>query len=256
MMASSIKQRLAAGAVHLGISSLIALSAMALIFWAWYPSPFAEAQGVSHLVLILIAVDVTVGPFITMIVYNRAKKSLRFDLSVIAALQLAALLYGLHAIFTARPVYLVFNVDRFDLVPALDIDPASYAQARQQGAPGLSWSGPRITAARAPEDQNARTKLMFSSGLGGADLPQLPAYYVPYADERETVLQRMRPLSELREANHINDANWTALLSSFHRPESELRYLPMRAKVKDGAVVVDAATAEIVDILLLEPRWD
>lgn len=255
-MASSIKQRLAAGAVHLGISSLIALSAVALIFWVWYPPPFSEAQGVNHLVLILIAVDVTVGPLITTIVYNRAKKSLRFDLCVIAVLQLTALLYGLHAIFAGRPVYLVFNVDRFDLVPALDIDTASYEQARLQGAPRLPWWGPRTTAARAPEDQKERTALMFSSGAGGPDLPQLPAYYVPYANERETVLKRVRPLSELREANHINDANWTALLSSFRRSENELRYLPMRAKAKDGAVIVDAVSAEIVDIVLLNPRWD
>lgn len=256
MISPSTKSRLLAGSVHLGLSALIASAAAALIFLVWYPSPMAAALGVGSLVLILIGVDVTMGPVITTIVYDRAKKSLRFDLAVVGLLQLAALLYGLHTIFAGRPVYLVFNVDRFDLVAASDVDIASLQKALSDGKDGLPLWGPRTVAVRAPQDAAERNNVLMASVNGGPDLPQLPAYFVPYADERETVVKRMRPLSELREVNHLDDASWQVLLTRLARAESELRYLPMRAKVKDGAVVVDAASAEIIDILLLEPRWD
>ena len=51
------------------------------------------------------------------------KKSLKFDLSVIAAIQLSALIYGAYALYQVHPVYITFNVDRFTLVSARDAEP-------------------------------------------------------------------------------------------------------------------------------------
>ena len=116
MRRSSLFDRVRASAVHLGISTVIALAALTLIYLVWYPQSLAETQGVSRLALVLIGVDVTIGPLITLIIFNRAKKSLRFDLAVVACLQVAALIYGMHSIFIARPAIIAFNVDRFDVV--------------------------------------------------------------------------------------------------------------------------------------------
>lgn len=44
------------------------------------------------------------------------------DLTVIAVLQLGALSYGLWTVAEGRPAWLVFAVDRFELVRVLDID--------------------------------------------------------------------------------------------------------------------------------------
>ena len=46
------------------------------------------------LILLMIGVDVVIGPLLTLIVFDPKKKHLKFDLVVIAALQLAALAYG------------------------------------------------------------------------------------------------------------------------------------------------------------------
>ena len=46
----------------------MAAAAMAVIFLLWYPGALAGAQGVSRLVLIMIGVDVVIGPLITLIV--------------------------------------------------------------------------------------------------------------------------------------------------------------------------------------------
>lgn len=248
--------RLKAGSIHLGISFLIALAAAALVFLIWYPAPLAEAQGVSRLVLVLIGVDVAIGPLITVIIFNRAKKSLRMDLAVVACLQLAALLYGLHSIFIARPAILAFNVDRFDVVPALDVDPASLKKARAAGKPGLPWWGPRIVVALLPTDREERNSLLFSAAGGGPDLPQMAQWYEPYAAvAREEVIKQIRPLSELREVNHLDSSAWEALLASLGRRESEIGYLPLSAKIKDGAVIVDTKTAAILKVALLQPKW-
>lgn len=239
---------------HLSVSAAVALLALGLIFFTWYPEELASSQGVSRLVLLLIGVDVVIGPLITMIVFDPAKKHLWFDLMTIAALQTAALLYGLGAIHSGRPVYVVFNIDRFDVVAANEVVPASLERAAPEF--GTSWFGPRWVAARLPTDLDIRNDILFSAVAGGADLPQMPEFFVPLGEERLQMLKRLHPLEELRSLNEMDDAEWQALISSFNRPESELGYLPMRANASDGAVILDAKTGEVLGIRLLTPQFE
>ncbi|HEV7490359.1 MAG TPA: hypothetical protein VGO25_06105, partial [Rhodanobacteraceae bacterium] len=75
-----------ASAVHLSISICVGLGAVALIFGVWYPPPYSHAVGADQLVVLLLGVDVVLGPLLTLVVFKSGKKSLRFDLSVIALL--------------------------------------------------------------------------------------------------------------------------------------------------------------------------
>ena len=255
MNIDSLKQRLWAGLIHLVASLLVAAAVAALIFLVWYPAPLAETQGVSRLLLILIAVDVTIGPLITTLVFDRRKKSLKLDLAIVVVLQIGFLLYGLHSIYGGRPALIVFNVDRFDVVPAGSMDMEGLRIAREQGKPGLPWMRPRIVGALLPADPQERNELMFSSGQGGSDLPQLAQYHVPYEEVRTQVLGKMQDVAELKDLNQLDEPAWQALLQSLPLPEAGLAYLPLRGKVRDGVVVVNRKTGEVLRILLLEPRW-
>lgn len=256
MNAPDLKIRLRAGLVHLFLSLLVASSAAALIFLVWYPPPLATAQGVGRIVLVLIGVDVAIGPLITVLIFNRTKKSLPFDLTVVGTLQFAALLYGLHAIFIARPAIIAFNIDRFDVVAAVDVDESSLAKAKTAGKPALPLGRPRVVYAKRPEDRKSRQAIMFSAMVGGPDLAQLAEWYEPYAIGRDAVRARVRPLRELRDTNKLDDGAWADFVAALGRSETTVGYLPMRARTRDGAVIVDRETAEILQISLLEPRWE
>lgn len=101
---------------HLTISILISLFILAWVFWVWYPESLAKAVGVTHIFLMLLVVDMIIGPLLGLIVYKEGKNTLKFDLSVIFLIQISALIYGVYAIAQGRPVWIVYNVDRFDLV--------------------------------------------------------------------------------------------------------------------------------------------
>ena len=116
---ASLNRWQAAGS-HLALSAIIGATVLAAMIFVWYPPPYFEAAGGNDLVLLMLGVDVALGPLLTLAVFNPRKGmgKLRFDLAVIAFFQLAALAYGVHVMFIARPSYLVFAVDRFDLVMA------------------------------------------------------------------------------------------------------------------------------------------
>ena len=117
------KERLHAGGIHLLLSLAVAASVTVLVFGFWFPGAYREFAGGTHLLLLVMAVDVTLGPLLTFAVFDRRKgrSHLRRDVATIAVLQLAALSYGLYTVHQARPVALVFEQDRFRVIAAADV---------------------------------------------------------------------------------------------------------------------------------------
>jgi hypothetical protein len=162
-----------AAAVHLSISALIGLVSATLIFGLWYPRPYSHAAGADRLVVLLLGVDVVLGPLLTLIVFRSGKWGMRFDLTVIAIAQACAFLYGTSVVVRARPAFVVGNVDRFSLVTANDIDADDYAKASKPEFRSAPWTGPRVIGALPPTDVKDRNKIMFA-GPGGKDIDTLP----------------------------------------------------------------------------------
>jgi hypothetical protein len=242
-----------ASALHLAISAVIAAAVVTLMLVVWYPRPYFAAMGGETLIMLLIGVDVVIGPLITLVVFDPKKKHLRFDLAVIAALQLAALAYGVSVMFNARPVYTVFVVDRFEVVAANQVDAASLATVKTGEFRTLPLDGPQVIAARKPDTPERQSEIVLSALNGGPDLANLPELYVPYAQFRLAAARSARPLAELAKRQPDAAAAIRSFVAGTGRAEDEMRFLPMKARNRDMAVVVDAKTGDVIGILPVYP---
>ena len=162
---------------HLSISLLIALFVIGLIFFVWYPSPLAQAVGVIYIFLMLLAIDVVIGPILGILVYKQGKKTLKMDLIVIILLQLSALGYGIYSIEQGRPAWLVYNVDRFELVRNNEIVDQNINQAQPQFQQS-SWLKPQFVATEFANNAQQRSDDMFAEVLGGISSAQRPERYI------------------------------------------------------------------------------
>lgn len=233
---------------HLIASVLLAILSIALVFAVWYPSPLHLAVGVTAIFLILLGVDVVLGPLLTLLVAKEGKKTLKFDLTVIVILQFSAFIYGMYTVAQGRPVWLVFNVDRFDLVQAYDVE-GSYRVAAKPEFQVLSWIGPKIVAARKPIDIEAQNALIFES-MGGIDLPVRPDLYVPYEEELEHVRSKALPLSDLKKYNQSELVE--KILADWPTANA---FLPLMSKVRSMSVLINKETGSVVAVVPLNP-WD
>ncbi|MET0918513.1 MAG: TfpX/TfpZ family type IV pilin accessory protein [Burkholderiales bacterium] len=241
-----------ASALHLALSAAIAVAVVTLMLAVWYPQPYFAAMGGATLILLLIGVDVVVGPLITLIVFDPKKKSLRFDLAVIAALQIGALLYGCSVMFKVRPVYNVFVVDRFEVIAANAIEEESREKAALEFR-SLPLTGPKVAAARQPDDPKRQSDIMISALDGGPDLANLPDLYVPYEQFRRDAGKSAKPLAELAKRQSEAAAAIRAFVAASGRAEDSMGFLPMKARNEDMAVVVDNKSGEIIGILPVHP---
>lgn len=114
--------KLKAFSIHLSISAIIFLFILYLIFYEWYPEPFFTAQGGWKGIKLMAVVDLVLGPMLTLIIFNITKhtKEIVFDLSMIAIVQITALLWGGGQVYSQRPVALVFWGDAFYTVTSSD----------------------------------------------------------------------------------------------------------------------------------------
>ena len=242
----AIKNRLYAFLTHLLLSSLVAALTIILVFFIWYPSPLDKAVGVTEIFLIVLGVDIIIGPVMTFVVFKPDKPGLVLDLFIIVILQFSALAYGISTVFIGRPVFIVFNQDRFDLTRGIDVDETSLNIAEQANNPSakISWLKSRWVGAVASKDKKRAEEILFSAIDGGPDWPQLPELYVPLEQVKEQMLKRAQPLALLKERDK------QGLLAN--EPDT-LKWLPLHSKARNQTVLIDGKSAEIIKVVDINP---
>src|SRR5258706_8542987 len=171
-----MRVRLRAGLIHLSLSAAVAALVFLPIYFFWYPDVLYDYAGGRDLFLLIVGVDVTLGPLITMVIFVPGKRGLMFDLVVIAILQLSALGYGVYVLFESRPAYIVFVKDRFELVRANAYPEGTLEKPDAGPWANLPLTGPRIIGIRMPTDPKEQFDVALR-GIGGGGIHLDPEYY-------------------------------------------------------------------------------
>ena len=240
----TISKRLKFFLNHLLISFLIALLVVGLVFFVWYSSPLATAVGVTQIFLMMLVIDVIVGPILGLLVYKEGKKSLKFDLTVIILLQLSALFYGVYSIEQGRPAWIVFNVDRFELIRKNEIMDQNINQTQPQFQQP-SWLKPQFVATEFSKNIEQHNNDMFAEVLSGISIAQRPERYVDFIQAKEQIQQREQKLDLLQQYNNKPDVE--KILAKYPQATA---FLPLKASAVDMTVLVDQKSnvIKIVDL--------
>ena len=241
-----------AAAIHASISATLALIVGILLFGVWYPPPYFRPEGGGELILLLVGVDLCIGPLLTLLVFRIGKRGLRFDLTTIAVMQAIALVYGMSVVLKSRPVFLVAAVDRFVLVAADEVSDTDLAQGQQPRFRSRSWTGPRLAAVQLPTDPRERSDLAFSA-LSGHDAQDLPKYYRDFSTQGKTLLAKAKPLEALRKKGAASDKLVSQWLSDSGRTPASVLWVPLQGRKHDMTMLIDAQTAEPLKALAIDP---
>jgi hypothetical protein len=180
----AMKFRLKALGLHLlGSASALSLI-LGVLYFGWYRWPGWHLTDVTEVVVVMVGVDVVLGPLLTFIVARASKprRELVRDISIIVAVQLAALTYGTMSLWNGRPLYYAYSDTVLQLVQAYDIDAEESAAGRRQN-PAFAphwYSLPRWIWAPLPQDSDTREKIVTSAITGGDDVISMPRYFKPW----------------------------------------------------------------------------
>jgi hypothetical protein len=250
---SPMRERLTAAGIHLLLSAIVGACVAGVALLAWYPSPLPALLGVDAILLLVLAVDVILGPVFTLIVFDRGKRRLAWDLAAIATLQVAALGYGLHTLYQGRPAFVVLVRDRFEVVSPAELGPEARAAALGNPDAAIDPLRPRWVAARMPEAGPDRDLILLESVMHGRDVQHHPRLYIDLSTETAAALERALPIDRLRTLNPQRTEAVDAAIRATGRDASALRYLPLRGPAADGAVLVGHPDGRILGAVALDP---
>jgi hypothetical protein len=222
------------------------------LYGVWYPPPLFQASGLEQFLTILLGVDVIVGPLLTLIVFRSGKPGLKKDLGLIAIAQAAALVYGLHVMWQARPVFLVAAVDRFQVLSANDVVPGHLAAAKGTEYGTLPKFGAKQVGAKGPTDLIERQMLREEISSGGKDFDSRPQYFVPYADVAADLAKRGRPLRDLLDRYPEHQARIEAMVTPSGHAEEGMVYVPVKAPRRFVTAILDPE-GELVGMVDADP---
>lgn len=241
------KSRLFAAGLHILLSMVVGLSVFAVLYWVWFPQPFFELASGKRLFLLVAACDVVLGPLLTLVIFDRRKPrtELRRDLTLIACIQLAALLYGTHAMYASRPVYIVYNAGQFNVTQAGTIAPEAY-QDLSGDLPGNPLLGPVVIGAVQPDDLDRRNEIMFGVVEGGPDIYEIPELFVPYAAVRHEVAEHALSAADFARTHGGNPSSLEAILDRHAASSEQAGLLPVVLNGAYAVAVVDRASGEVL----------
>ncbi|WP_129780023.1 TfpX/TfpZ family type IV pilin accessory protein [Peristeroidobacter soli] len=246
------REKFRALSLHFLVTAAMAALAAAVIFLVWFPDPFQQMLGGTRLFLLISGIDLVLGPLSSLIVYNskKTRRALIFDYTVIGIVQLAAFGYGVMSIADARPAYVAFAKDAFEVALAGDLEDQDLQAAKDPYRTRPKW-GPKVVGTQSPTNREERNALLFSA-VSGKDIQMFPKYFVPYEAVREQVKQKAQPLEVLYK--HHPEARQMVAEAGLKIPEAQLRWLPIRGKTF-WTVLLDANGGPPLAYLPVDPYY-
>lgn len=236
---------------HFLVTAALALAAAVVIFFVWYPDPFQAMLGGTKFFLLITGCDLALGPLTSLVIYNsrKSRRELVFDYSLVGLIQIAAFVYGVMTMAGARPVYVAFVVDRFEVVMAKELSDEDLQNASDPYRTRPKF-GPVLVGTQIPTDREERNNLLFSA-VGGKDIQQFPRYYVPFEANAASIKKQALTLDDLRKRRPESQELIAA--AGLNVPEEQVRWLPIRSPKGFWTVLLDANTARPLTYIPLDP---
>lgn len=232
---------------HLVISLAIALLSLYLVFYIWYPAPIDKAAGVGEIILIMLGIDVTLGPLLTLFLAKEGKKGLKFDLIVVGLVQLLALGYGLYSVDRGRPIAIAFDINRFELVLKNYVKTDEHKKMIKQFAENQGNHIPIVTVRPAKDEAEyaERMKNELELNIMANANPEL---YETVEQNIDVIKQVMRPVTDLAKLNGQEKVD--ELLKQYPQADG---FVPLYSDVHMMAVLIDSKNKTVVAIVEANP---
>lgn len=240
--------------LHLIFSVVAVLVAAIVVFFIWYPHPYASLMGGTTLFVLIVGVDVVCGPLLTLILFTprKSKKELALDLSIVALLQIAALAYGLYTMAIGRPIYLAYELDRFRVISYVDLAPGALSQkpARIE-APG--WLGPKKIGIRVAQPDDPDYLAQVELSINGLEPVHRPDRWTTLEHVEQQILEKSKPMEVLIEKYPTEKILIESAVKKISESITNVNWVPIQSRRSTSWVaLIDKRNAAILGFLPLD----
>ncbi|MCF6217731.1 MAG: hypothetical protein L3J62_05960 [Gammaproteobacteria bacterium] len=239
---ATLPARLRASAIHFALSLAVFLVLLSLIVYVWYPDALFWVDGGVSGVQILIAVDLVLGPLLTLIIYNptKTRRHIVMDFMLIAAIQVGALAWGVNTIYDQKPLALVFDGSAFQVVDKdyLEKQQVDIGSLNREGAPL-----PLIYYARKPQTTEEGAGVVIHLFINSLPEWAVVTLFDPLKLHMAALQAASDKVKRRYRDNELVMARYHSILSGNPLTEDDSLLLPLSGRFGDGLIVLDQSGA-------------
>ncbi|MEF9964020.1 MAG: hypothetical protein RR779_06610 [Comamonas sp.] len=241
--------KIRAAIIHFCISISIILIILILVKHYWFRGPFLSLMDANGLFFLFLLVGFICGPFLTFFVFDKRKKrlSLVIDIAIIVVLQVFGVGYSLFVVSYARPVVMVFEVDRIRVLSFAELD-RKEENIFPRWTNVWSFSQPQVVFLRPAGSSDEKWKRIYSD-MNGQQASRQPSQWIDYYGNSKIILERTKPLESLIEKfpEKVQEIEFAI------RASSNARWLPLVSEKKlDWVIFLDGKNAKPIAIMNLD----
>ena len=235
--------------MYLSIATVILLIAITVIYRVWYPYPLLPAAGTQKLLLIILSVNIALAIGLAIIIFRKAKiTDFKKDIVVSILIQLLFLMVSIYGVYKIKPVWIAYNVDRFELILNTDLVNAKINDADNRFK-NPSYLSPQYVGVEFSTVNEERNNNMFDEVLHGISIAQRPERYVSIQQVSTKITDREQDLALLNEYNNKDDVQ--SVLNKYPQADS---FVPLQAKAVNMTVLINKkSNNQVVAIVDLRP---
>lgn len=236
---------------NLIISQLIIILFLVFAYVTWFPYSFSTLGGFTKTALMLVFVDLVLGPLLVFIVFKEGKKYLKFDINVLLGIQIIAFAFGAYSLFLKHPAYAVFTGDRFTLTNVSEIYPY---QPWHKDFSRLFLSSPMLVIAKLPDDEQQKSNLILDIVLNQQpDIDKRPQFYHAFAAHIDTVFSKSLSVENVF-SDEIAKQKLQQFLKQNNGKVADYAFFPLRGNDKKDVIwAFNRKTTLPVDIIESDP---
>lgn len=243
-----MSQKLKFSTTYLAIVLAMLLAAILIIKNIWYPSPLLQAAGTQKLLQTIALVNIGLAVGLALMIFRKKKPDFIKDMVISMLVQLMFLMISIYGIYQIKPVWIAYNVDRFELVLNTDLVNNGIDSADDRFKTPSHFS-PQYVGVEFSKDNKERISNMFDEVLQGISIAQRPERYVPLEQVRLQIKERAQDLTLLNEYNDESDVQ--SVLNKYPQADS---FVPLQAKAINMSVLLDKnKDNQVVAIVDLRP---
>lgn len=191
--------------------------------------------------------DIVLGPVLTLAVFKPGKPRLKFDMTVIALLQISALISGVWIVHSEHPMLVVFAEDTLHPIPAYQVAEAGIplSSLKQFGN-----ARPIFVYTDLPEDEDELQKLRIDAIRTGRNLYLYGELYQALnKDNIKKINKQGIDMEEFLNDKPAGKQIYQDFLKEYGGKAFDYLFLPLHSRFQWHIIAVDPETIEYVDTL-------
>jgi hypothetical protein len=234
---ATVKARLKAAGIHIAISTVIFLVFLYFILAQWYPIPYFVTDGGWQGIRIVIAVDMVLGPLLTLIIFNPAKsrRAILFDLSMIGLAQFAALVWGAYAVYSQQPAAVI---QWEGSLRSVTLEQLWERDIQVDMLRGMSAERPPVIYGRYPPTIEGKKALLERANKGIAPILQTELYH-PVPDFLDEFFEIRLDIEKVTADNPNVKQEFNTFLADNKLEAKDLYFMYFRGRYKNSILVFD-----------------